>query len=46
MEDKLSPKKPFIYYGLVMLTILMLVNAFLLPALTQANIVEIGRAHV
>ena len=40
MEDKLSPKKPFIYYGLVMLTILMLVNAFLLPALTQANIVE------
>ena len=40
MEDKLSPKKPFIYYVLVMLTILMLVNAFLLPALTQANIVE------
>ncbi len=40
MEEKLNPKKPFIYYGLVVMTILMLVNAFLLPALTQANIVE------
>ncbi|MDY3711156.1 MAG: ATP-dependent zinc metalloprotease FtsH [Agathobaculum sp.] len=41
-NDAKSPKKPLIYYYIVTLLVLMLLNIFLFPTLLQRQVVEIG----
>ncbi len=40
MKEQKDPKKPFIYYCIIALAGLILVNVFLLPALTSSYTAE------
>lgn len=41
MKIQSNPKKPLIYYGLIVMAILMLLNTFVLPAVKQAQITQV-----
>lgn len=41
MKIQSDPKKPLIYYGLIVMAILMLLNTFVLPAVKQAQITQV-----
>ena len=40
MQKIMNNKKPIIYYAIIVISLLLLVNSLVLPALLQANIVE------
>ena len=41
MNDVKNPKKPLIYYYLIVLVVIMLLNATLVPMLSQRNIQQV-----
>lgn len=41
MKVQNNPKKPLIYYGLVVICIIMILNTFILPAVKQAQIIQV-----
>ncbi len=42
MEEIKTPKKPILYYALIVLTIMLILNFFLLPKLTQPSYEEVS----
>ena len=41
MEESKSPKKPIIFYYLVTLVVVILLNAFVFPAMLRRQIIEV-----
>ncbi len=41
MNEVKKPKKPLIYYYIIVMMLLMLFNAFIMPSISQASIIEV-----